>query len=194
MDARDLFLDQYAGVHSDSPKAATQRTFSGLTDDQMRVRPREDLNSLAWLLWHFTRAEDIMVNAVLNGRDQVFDDRWTKRLNVTRRDFGFGMNKDEVAALSNGIDLGALREYRAAVSDRTRDVVSGYKDADWAGRVAEVEVERAVAQGGLAAPLAQVFAGLPRSGLLSGIALLHPVNHMGEAVTVRTAGGFGPGI
>jgi hypothetical protein len=32
--------------------SAAERTFSGLTDEQMRVRPREDLNSLAWLLWH----------------------------------------------------------------------------------------------------------------------------------------------
>jgi hypothetical protein len=30
--------------------------------------------------------------------------------------------------------------------------------------------------------------------VLSGIALMHPALHMGEAITVRTAGGFGPGI
>jgi DinB superfamily len=194
MDARDLFLAQYASVHADSPMAATQRTFGGLTDDQMRVRPREDLNSLAWLLWHFTRAEDIMVNAVLNGRDQVFENQWMKRLNVTRRDFGFGMSKDEVTALSNGIDLGALREYRAAVSERTRDIVSGYKDADWSGTVDEAAVERGLAQGGFGPPLAKALAGRPHTGMLTVIALLHAVNHMGEAITVRTAGGFGPGI
>jgi len=50
------------------------------------------------------------------------------------------MNKDEVTALRNTIDLGALREYRAAVSDRTRDDVCGYEDADWAGRVSEAAV------------------------------------------------------
>jgi DinB superfamily len=194
MDARDLFLGQYGAVHGDNPTSATQRTFGGLTDDQMRVRPREDLNSLAWLLWHFTRGEDILVNAVLNGRDQVLDDQWMKRLNVTRRDFGTGMSKDEVAALSQSIELGALREYRAAVTQRTRDVVSGYKGADWAGMLDEAAVERGVAQGGFDARLAKVFAGWPRTGMLSGIALFHAVNHMGEAVTVRTAGGFGPGI
>jgi hypothetical protein len=30
--------------------------------------------------------------------------------------------------------------------------------------------------------------------VLTGIALLHPAGHMGEASTVRTAGGFGTGI
>jgi hypothetical protein len=30
--------------------------------------------------------------------------------------------------------------------------------------------------------------------LLSGIALFHPSGHLGEATTVRSAGGFGVGI
>jgi hypothetical protein len=36
--------------------------------------------------------------------------------------------------------------------------------------------------------------GRPRTAVLSGIALLHSAGHMGEATTVRTAGGFGTGI
>ena len=71
MDGKDLFLSQHAAVHSaavgGNKMSAAERTFGGLTDDQMRVRPREDLNSLAWLMWHISRAEDIMLNAVLSG-------------------------------------------------------------------------------------------------------------------------------
>src|SRR5712691_12486379 len=88
MDVRDLFLDQHAAMHSvavgGNKMSAAERTFTGLTDEQMRVRPREDLNSLAWLMWHIARAEDILVNAVLAGRPQVFDDPWKKRLGITR--------------------------------------------------------------------------------------------------------------
>src|SRR6266702_4711640 len=63
MDARDLFLDQHAVMHSaavgGNKMSAAERAFAGLTDEQMRVRPREDLNSLAWLMWHIARAEAI---------------------------------------------------------------------------------------------------------------------------------------
>jgi hypothetical protein len=54
MDARDLSLNQNAAVHSatvgGNPASATECTVPGLSDEQMRVRPREDLNSLAWLM------------------------------------------------------------------------------------------------------------------------------------------------
>lgn len=36
--------------------------------------------------------------------------------------------------------------------------------------------------------------GRPRAAVLSTIALLHSAGHMGEAITVRSAGGFGTGI
>ncbi len=201
MDARDLFLGQHAAVHSaavgGNKASQAERTFGGLTDDQMRVRPREDLNSLAWLMWHIARAEDIMVNPVLTGRAQVLDDGWAGRLGVPRRDFGIGMSSAEVSELTAQVDVGALREYRDAVGRRTREVVSGFAAADWDGQTEAAHLERAAAQGafgGRAEMLVKVFTGRPRALFLSGIALFHSSGHMGEAVTVRTAGGFGTGV
>jgi len=201
MDARDLFLDQHAVMHSaavgGNKMSSAERTFAGVTDAQMRVRPREDLNSLAWLMWHIARAEDIIVNTVLAGRAQVFDDAWMKRLGITRRDFGIGMSSAEVTELTAQIEPGALREYRDAVGTRTRDVVGGFKAQDWDGTVAGETVQRAAADGAFGArteALSKAFPGRPRTLMLSGIALFHSAGHMGEATTVRTAGGFGTGI
>src|SRR5438034_10091711 len=139
MDAKDLFLTQHAAVQSvavgGNPASAAERAFAGLSDEQMRVRPREDLNSLAWLMWHIARAEDIMVSVLIAARPQVFEDAWAKRLGVTRRDFGIGMTSPEVSELTRAVDLAALPEYRGAVGRATREIVSGFKDGDWAGEL-----------------------------------------------------------
>jgi hypothetical protein len=201
MDARDLFLQQHAAVHSaavgGNKMSMAERTFAGLSDAQMRVRPREDLNSLAWLMFHIARAEDVFVNALLAGRPQVFDDAWSKRLGITQRDFGFGMTSAEVNELTQQVDIAALREYRDAVGHRTREVVGAFKPQDWQGVIDTQAVERAAADGSLgraAEPFVKNMPGRPRSAVLSGIALMHSAGHMGEAVTVRTAGGFGTGM
>lgn len=201
MDVRDLFLSQHGAMHSTAvggnKMSAAERTFAGLTDEQMRVRPRGDLNSLAWLLWHIARTEDVIVNPVLAGRSQVLDDTWLKQLGITRRDIGTGMTSAEVTELTQQIDLVALREYRDAVGRRTREVVGGFKPQDWEGQVTAEGVQRAAAEkafGVRTDMLAQVFTGRPRTMVLSGVALFHSAGHMGEATTVRTAGGFGTGI
>ena len=201
MDVRDMFLNQHAVMHSaavgGNKMSVAERTFAGLTDEQMRVRPREDLNSLAWLLWHIARVEDSIVNRMLIGRPQVFDDTWMKRLGITRRDFGTGMTSPEVTELTRQIDLGALREYRDAVGLRTREVVGGFQPQDWDGEVTAEAVARTAAEGAFGARtemLSKAFPGRPRAMVLSGITLFHSSGHMGEAATVRTAGGFGSGV
>ncbi len=198
MDARDLFLGQHAAVHSKAvggnAASAAERTFGGLSDDQMRVRPREDLNSLAWIMWHIARAEDIIVGGVIAGRDQVFDAAWMKRLNISRKDFGIGMNSADVSDLTTRIDIAALREYRDAVGTRTREIIGGFKDGDWGGNIEPAALERVAALGHVPDGFVKVFGGRPRTAVLSGIALFHPSSHMGEAVTVRSAGGFGTGV
>ncbi len=201
MDARDLFLLQHGAVHSKdvagNAGAVAERTLGGLTDDQMRARPREDLNSIAWLVWHIARAEDIFLNLVLVGRDQVFDDAWMKRLNVPRKDFGIGMASAEVSELTKQIDLAALKAYRDAVGMRTREIVVGFQAKDWEGQSTPDALATAAAQGAFGARadmLVKAFSGRPRAALLSGTALFHPAGHLGEAATVRSAGGFGTGV
>jgi len=114
MDARDLLLEEHSAMHSSAvggnKASMAERTFAGLTDEQMRVRPREDLNSLAWIMWHIARAEDIMANVIVSGRNQVLDDGWAPRLKITRPDFGIGMSKAEVAELSAAVDIAALKD------------------------------------------------------------------------------------
>jgi hypothetical protein len=61
------------------------RVFGGLTDDQMRLRPAKGLNSLAWLLWHMARTEDVVVNVVIGRESQVLDDAWLERCRGARR-------------------------------------------------------------------------------------------------------------
>lgn len=201
MDARELFLSQHGMVHSaavgGNKVSMAERAFGGLTDAQMRVRPREDLNSLAWLMWHVARAEDIMINPVLAGRPQVCDAAWLGRLGTARRDFGIGMTSAEVRELTQQIDVDALRQYRDAVGLRTREVVGGFRPEDWEGVVAPVSLERAAAEGAFGARsemLVKAFAGRPRAAVLSGLALFHSAGHMGEGATIRAAGGFGTGI
>jgi hypothetical protein len=201
MDARDLLIEEHSAVHSagvgGNKASMAERTFGGLTDDQMRVRPREDLNSLAWIMWHIARAEDIMANLVLNGRAQVLDDGWLPRLQIARRDFGIGMTKPEVTELSAKVDVAALRDYRDAVGRRTREIVGAYGPKDWEGEIDAAAVERAAALGCFGErteALTKAFTGRPRRAVLSGIVVIHSAMHMGEGATVRTAGGFGTGI
>lgn len=180
-----------------TPPRSPSEPFAGLTDEQMRVRPGDDLDSLAWIKWHIARMEDIILSTVLTGRDQVFDDAWKRRLRIMRPDFGIGMTSAEVSELSSQIDVGALRDYHAAVGRRTREIVGGFNARDWEGEIAVASLERAATLGAFGTRrerYVKAFPGRPRAAMLSGVALLHPSGHLGEAATVRSAGGFGSGV
>jgi DinB superfamily len=39
-----------------------QRVVNKVTDEQVRSSPIKGVNTIAWLLWHMARAEDLAVN------------------------------------------------------------------------------------------------------------------------------------
>jgi hypothetical protein len=167
----------------------------------MRVRPGRGLNSLVWLLWHMARTEDAAVNLVVSDGRQVLDDEWIRRMNIPWRTIGTGMRDEDVTDLSRRADIGAVRAYRNAVGRRTRNVVRDVPVEAWDDVLGLGDTTRAAAAGAFAPNTPWVegsgyapWQGHSRAAQLGASAIAHNAMHLGEAVTLRSLGGFPLGI
>jgi hypothetical protein len=196
MDAVQLFLHQHAPVHSAAVAPAEgghsieDELLGGLTGEQVRRRPRSGLNSLAWLVWHMARCEDVAMNVLLADRAQVLDDgHWLDALGVSRRDIGTSMTEQEVADLSEHIDVGALRGYRVAVGRRTREVVGHLCAEALREALPAPRLRRALAEGALGSERARWVESLWDGKSLAWFLWLgngHNYWHLGEGFCVRS--------
>jgi len=68
--------------------------------------------------------EDVTINRLLANTDQLlYADRWFERLTLPTRDIGTEMSAADSIVLRTPIDIAALRAYRQAVGQRTREIV-----------------------------------------------------------------------
>jgi DinB family protein len=185
MDAIDFFLVRYEQIHGVLSDPAIKQ----LTAAQMRARPHPGVNTIAWLLWHMARVEDVGVNRFVADRPQVLEDGWLARLGVARRDVGTGMSDAEVDDFSLRIDLDALRGYWDAVTRRTAEVVATLRSSDLEAVVPKERVERVALAESAVAPgaewLTEFWAGgRTRAWVLAQTPLLHVYGHYSEARVV----------
>jgi len=189
-----LFLNQHAMLHSAEMSHSglwsfEDEVFEGLTEAQMRSRPAGDTNSIAWLIWHIARIEDVTMNLLVAAHPQVLDeDDWIQQLHLGRRDVGTSMSDSEVADFSNQVDCCALRAYRAAVGRRTRAIVSSLQPAELWERIDSTNIHRLTKEGALAEAayeLAQVWSGWKKAGMLTMPATRHSFTHLNAAYGVR---------
>lgn len=97
----------------------------GLTDAVATYRPTREANSIAWLIWHSARVQDIQV-ADIAGVEQVWTrDGWVDRfgLELPRGDSGYGHDAAAVAKVRAPAEL--LAGYYRAVHALTLDYVGG---------------------------------------------------------------------
>ena len=79
----------------------------GLTDEIANYQPTPDANSIAWLIWHSARVQDIQL-ADVAGVEQVWTrDGWVDRfgLDLPRNDTGYGHNAEHVAKVLAPVEL-----------------------------------------------------------------------------------------
>ena len=188
MDAIDFFLTRYGDLHG----GLVEGLLAKLPEAQLRTRPHPGVNTVAWLVWHSARIEDLALNRFLSDRGQVLDEGWLERLAVARRDVGTGMTDAEVDGLSARIDLPALKGYWDAVGARTLEVVEILRGSDLEALVPGERVRDAVRADSAVAPgvewLTEFWAGgRTRAWMLAQTALLHPYGHYYEA---RVAAGL----
>jgi hypothetical protein len=163
---------------------------TGVTEEQIRRRPHETVNSLAWLLWHVARTEDVCLNRFVADRRQVFDEEdWMPRLNVARRDIGQGMTFAEVDDLSGRLDLAAARSYWSAVGCRTVEIIRELRLEDLDTFVGAAHVEQVIEGDGVVRGddvprIRDFWSGLTRGYFLGYLGLTHTFAHLGEADTI----------
>ena len=185
MDAIDFVLVRYDQIH----RVLTDPAIEQLGEAQMRGRPHPGANTIAWLIWHMARIEDVGVNRLVDDRPQVLEDGWVARLGVGRRDVGTGMSDAEVDELSRRVDLDALSGYWDAVTRRMPEVVANLRGSDLGAIVPKERVERVATAEGAVAPGAEWLtefwaAGRTRAWVLAQTPLLHVYGHYFEARAV----------
>jgi len=189
-----LFLEQHANVHTAAISGGEywslyDEVISGLSDAQVKAIPRPGLNSIAWLLWHITRIEDMTINFLVLEQPQILcGDGWEARLGLPGWDVGASMDDRDIANLSAQVSVQALKGYRAAVGRSTRAGVQRLqaeqlKEIVPASTVQQLIDEGSISQEGLW--LFEYYLSRTKGFFLTRTATSHNFIHLNEAGRAR---------
>jgi hypothetical protein len=126
MKSNELLLDAFGRI-----RETVAATLEGVDAEALVRRPAGSGNSIAWLIWHLSRVEDVQL-ASAAGLEQV----WTSQgfagrfdLPLPERDTGYGHSTGEVDAVRGPPQL--LLEYYDAVHRQTVEFVKTLGDEDF---------------------------------------------------------------
>lgn len=108
-----------------------EAAIESLTAHEMAWRPGPEANSIAFIYWHVSRAEDGWTNSFGKDEPQLWvRDRWHERLGLPEKGSGFGLVAEQVATFpETPKDL--LREYFASVRGETLAYIRGLSESDF---------------------------------------------------------------
>jgi uncharacterized damage-inducible protein DinB len=102
----------------------------GLTPEQLNFVPKGESHSIAWVLWHTARVEDLIVQQVIQGTPVIWErGEWAGRLGLPAQGFGTGQTTEEAKGIRIA-ELEAFRDYLDAVGGATQDYVTSLSDSD----------------------------------------------------------------
>ena len=180
--ATALFMEQHAMVHAAAMAQQALPSFEdevldGMSSEQIRGVPQNEEHSVAWLLWHMARIEDVTMNMLVAGEAQLFNrGNWDERLGVTVHNTGNAMDEQTVRQLSETVNLEALRAYRQAVGRQTRKIVEGLRPEQLKQKVDPARLQQ-VLDGGAVLPKAQDLIDYWGRRTIAGLLLMPPTRH-----------------
>lgn len=95
------------------------RALDGLTPEEAAWAPGDECNSIAFILWHMTRAEDMWINRVIRREPEIYEAGfWPRKLGTPTGDTGNGYSAEQVRKWPVP-KLSLLREYSNSVREVT---------------------------------------------------------------------------
>jgi len=189
----ELCLNLHAMVHSKEMSNSHLWSFEdelwdGLTEIIFRRVYKGD-QSIAWKMWHCSRIEDIAMNILAAGEPQVLNTGgWFEKMGVAARDTGNSMNEEEIKALSESIDLHALRGYRMEVGRKTRSIIKGLLPEELKQKIEPSRLQTVLAEGAVTEEskwLLDYWGKKTKAGLLLMPAIRHIFVDLNESTRIK---------
>jgi hypothetical protein len=193
--AIELFMIHHGMVHSSLVTGPStiwsyeDEVLQNLGEVDLRCIPAGEPHSIAWILWHLARCEDVTMNILIANDTQVLmKDDWQTRIGFDSRETGNAIDAAAIALLSQTVNLDALKAYRVAVGRRTREVVGNAQPAELKQKVDPARLERVWAEGAVEAStrwLADYWGKKTLAGLLLMPPTRHNFVHLNEAARIK---------
>lgn len=180
--AIQTFLGLHSQLHSkqvspDAPWSYEDDLLEGLEEIHYRKIPDGEEHSIIWILWHLTRVEDLTMNLLVAGRDQVFErEGWEAKIGSPIKHTGNGTGLGVAQALSLAVDIDALRAYRVSVGLATQEIVQALAQEDFKRKVSPVNIQRIMDEGGVIQEGIDVVRYWSRRDV-AGLLLMPPTRH-----------------
>lgn len=195
--AVELFLHQHTWLYASKMSNAGFHTFEDavmekLEDRTFRAYPvqaTDTKNSIAWHLWHLARIEDMTMNILVAGGQQVLHTgNWLRKMNIRFLHSGNAMGEGDVAELSSRIDREALLEYRVAVGRQTRRMISSLEPGAFKEKVRAERIQRLFEEGAVlqeASGIADYWSNKTVGGLVLMPATRHHLLHLNKCARIK---------
>ena len=90
-----------------------------LTLEECAWSPGIECNSIAFILWHIARVEDVFINSVLQGEEELYEkEGWREKLGTPERDTGTRYT-EELLRVWPVPEMGILQGYAESVREKT---------------------------------------------------------------------------
>jgi hypothetical protein len=120
MQPHDLIIAALERIHG-----ILQRTLDGLSLEELHHQPRADANSIAWLVWHLTRVQDVSLSGIADEEQLWVTQGWHAKFArpADPKLDGFGHTPEDIAAFR--VPSGqTLLDYHESVLERSKSYVA----------------------------------------------------------------------
>ncbi len=189
-----LFLHQHAQVHSselseDGEWSVVQEVMQGMDVASLRSIPARGEHSIAWVIFHLARIEDVTMNMLVAGDVQLAErEGWLEKMRSPIKHTGNLSSADGIRHLSQEIDISTLRAYRLAVGRRTEQVVAKISPTDLCQRVSSERIETVRRSGAVAVEAGGILDYWSKR-TIAGLLLMPPTRHcflhLNEALKIK---------
>lgn len=147
-ESKDLMLRLHSMVYTSEMSGTNQITFEdelwqNLNNETARKAENKKGRTILYGLWHSTRIEDITMNLLVMGKDQLFEkDKWFSKINSSIRHTGNSLNNNQILEMSSFINIEELKAYRITVGRNSQDIIRDLNSNDLKRKVYKENLQR----------------------------------------------------